>query len=276
MPIRHPVLCEIYKKLANHHTAVFLDESVDISPTTDPTGTRGFYIIAGSVLRKDTLEGTRTQLQEIVGHNHFHTTEALQTNDGTRTVHALLRQCQQWDDSHLLVVKTQLHPDDDIEHARQQCLTTLITTLDTTTRAIIFEKRQHNKDNNADQAFIADLRRQDLLARTVRTVWVSPSDEKLLWLPDLIAMAYRRQITHTDDTSLLFPHYLQQSATIIPITNAHTPATHAQHIPETSFSLLEHPTPLTTTTNNQAIPHNHEPEPPSWTLTPTTDDPLEN
>ncbi|WP_144414289.1 hypothetical protein [Corynebacterium mustelae] len=233
----------------------------------------GYYIIAGSVLTKDTLEGTRIRLQEIVGHNHFHTTEALQTTDGTHTVHALLDQCHQWEDKHLLVVKTRLGPGDDTEHARQQCLTALIRELDTNTRAIIFEKRQHNKDNNADQALIKKLRNQKLLPQSVRTVWVSPSDEKLLWLPDLVAMAYRRTITHTDDTRLLFPRYLQQSATIIPIPNTLT-----QGIPETSFSLLEHPTDSITTALDHATPYNNEPETARhWELSPTTnDEPLEN
>ena len=94
MSIRHPVLRETYKKLANHHTVVFLDESVDIAPTSDASSTRGFYIVAGSVLAKDVLEASRIRLREIVGGGYFHTTEALQTTAGTHTVYALLHQCR--------------------------------------------------------------------------------------------------------------------------------------------------------------------------------------
>lgn len=111
-------------------------------------------------------------------------------------------------------MKTRLRPGDDIEHARQQCLTKLIRELDTNTRAIIFEKRQHNKDNNADQALIKKLRKTKVLSDQTRTVWVSPTDERLLWLPDLVAMTYRRTITHTDDTSTFFESYLAQNTTV--------------------------------------------------------------
>lgn len=222
MSIRHPALREMYGKLANHHTVIFLDESYR-EPVQQSEEEEGYYIIAGSILKKDNLEGTRLQLQEIVGDNYFHTTKALQTANGTKTVQSLLQQCQEWNDNHILVINTQLTPGCNIEHARQQCLRRLIVDLKTDTRAIVFEKRQHSKENNSDEALIKTLRQAKALSDQTRTMWVSPSDEKLLWLPDLVAMAYRRTITHTNETSLLFPQYLQQSTTIIPITYQDNP-----------------------------------------------------
>ena len=165
-------------------------------------------------------------------------------------------------------------PGDDTEHARQQCLTTLIKNLDSNTSALVFEKRKTQKENHADQALVTNLRNQKLLSQSVRTVWVSPSEEKLLWLPDLVAMAYRRTITHTDDTRLLFPQYLHQSTTIIPISDTHP----QQQIPETSFSLLEHPhLTINTTPHEQNTTYHHEPETThAWESTPASDNPLEN
>lgn len=273
MSTRHPVLRGLYANLAEYQKVVFLDESIDIADASDASSTRGFYIVAGSVLMKDVLEDTRIRLRKIVGGDYFHTTEALQTDDGTKTVHSLLRQCQKWDDNHLLVVKTRLAPGDNTEHTRQQCLTALITNLDTNTRALIFEKRKTSKENNADQALIKKLRKTKVLSDQTRTVWVSPSDERLLWLPDLVAMAYRRTITHTDETRLLFPQYLQQSTTIIPTFD-----TQPQQIPETSFSLLEHPhLAINTNTHQHQPPHHREPETTHmWEHTPEGDNPLEN
>jgi len=74
MSIRHPALREMYGKLANHHTVIFLDESYR-EPVQQSEEEEGYYIIAGSMLKKDNLEGTRLQLQEIVGDNYFHTTK---------------------------------------------------------------------------------------------------------------------------------------------------------------------------------------------------------
>ena len=61
------------------------------------------------------------------------------------------------------------------------------------------------------------------LSDQTRTMRASLSEEKLLWLPNLVAIAYRRTITHTNETSLFFPQYLQQSTTIIPITYQDNP-----------------------------------------------------
>lgn len=105
MSIRHPALREMYGKLANHHTVIFLDESYREPVQQSEEEEEGYYIIAGSILKKDNLEGTRLQLQEIVGDNYFHTTKALQTANGTKIVQSLLQQCQEWNDNHILVIE---------------------------------------------------------------------------------------------------------------------------------------------------------------------------
>lgn len=68
MPIRHPVLSNLYANLAEYQQVLFLDESY--REPTKQSDKDGYYIIAGSVLTKDTLEGTRIRLREIVGRNY--------------------------------------------------------------------------------------------------------------------------------------------------------------------------------------------------------------
>lgn len=43
------------------------------------------------------------------------------------------------------------------------------------------------------------MRAAGLIRRSMQTVLTSPKYEHLLWLPDLVSLAYRRTFTHHDD-----------------------------------------------------------------------------
>ncbi|MCQ9341053.1 hypothetical protein NQ028_07850, partial [Corynebacterium phoceense] len=54
-----------------------------------------------------------------------------------------------------------------------------------------------------------------VVSRGTQLLLVSPRHEHLLWLPDLIAMAFRRKITHKDETSTYFKEYVEGSTTVL-------------------------------------------------------------
>ncbi|MCW3038314.1 MAG: hypothetical protein JWM31_219, partial [Solirubrobacterales bacterium] len=59
---------------------------------------------------------------------------------------------------------------------------------------VIFEERRHMSQRNADERTIKEARRADEIPRSMSVRPASPSDERLLWLPDLVSFAlYQRQ-----------------------------------------------------------------------------------
>lgn len=65
---------------------------------------------------------------------------------------------------------------------------------------LVLEERSQSNLKNRDQASHKELLSTRQVPRQTRLLQTSPACERLLWLPDLVASAYRRTITHNDRT----------------------------------------------------------------------------
>lgn len=218
----HPSLVRLYRDAADNDTFLYIDESYSIP---DEYEKGSFYILSAVKLRYADLDGTRESLRAIADSDRWHTTEELRTSDGKKRTVEMLEQLHSWGDEHFISVEIPLPNGDDHEKGRGDCLRALVEhsyrgAKDDYPSGLIFEKRLKKSDDDRDRHLIKALRAEGLLPKEAGTAWVSPSDEQLLWAPDITCMSYRRQITHRekDETGKYFETYLEQQSTIIRAT----------------------------------------------------------
>lgn len=215
-----PTLDKAYGNLKSDHRILFIDETYN---APDEGMEHTFYTICGVLITCENLPPTREELCEIVEKNYWHTTDELRTSTGKATVVDLLEFCHEVDDLYFLAHKSPITEDMSTEDARQECLRGLFSHIGNTpelqsnTPLIVMEKRQDHAHDDADRALIKKLRQEKIIDRHTQVVITSPQDECLLWLPDLVAMAFRRKITHKDDTAQYFDKYIKSSTTVIKI-----------------------------------------------------------
>ncbi|MBC3185693.1 hypothetical protein H7347_03745 [Corynebacterium sp. zg-331] len=218
--LQHPSLVRMYGQGADDEDCfLYLDESYSI-PDAYKDG--AFYILSAAQVRHADLAGTRRELQKIVGGGWWHTTDALRSTQGRTKTKKLLEQINAWADPYFITIATPLDERFDSENARRDCLRALISyvyspAVSTTPRGIVFEARHHQKENNRDRRLVRLLREEGIMPADVHVAWVSPAEECLLWLADLTCMAYRRQLTHQDDTSRYFATYLEAHVHVIEV-----------------------------------------------------------
>lgn len=210
----NPALDTAYKNLASTDHVLFVDESYN-APAEGMEHT--FYTVCGVLIEGSLLRATRQDISYIVGDSFWHTTDALRTSQGRDTAVDLLEFCEEVDDLYFVTYKMPLEPDDDLENARQACLQTLFSHVEDgySPRLIVMEKRQDHIRDDADRKLVKRLRSEGKVSRNTQILLVSPRDEYLLWLPDLIAMVFRREITHKDETATYFKRYVAKSTTVL-------------------------------------------------------------
>lgn len=162
----------------------------------------------------------REDLKEIAGGDYWHITEALQSKEGVITFEKFLDYFYSEADPSFITCKTSLTTRSSTETARQDCIRSMMDLAlpyQENLAGLIFEKRNVAKDNNRDRKFLKILEQEGNIPHSLGRAWVSPSDEPALWAPDTVAMAYRRQRTHSDSTSKYFDRYLAATAKILEI-----------------------------------------------------------
>lgn len=200
----HPSLARLYR-CNSHDEFLYFDETYTASE--DPFHSQSFYALTAVQFRFDQLETIRADLEKIVGSRYFHSTEALESSSGKETFKNLVRYFAQHEDPSFITCNINLGHGDNLEDARRECLKKIVEKYAPGVpdlKGLIFEARREHKDNNRDRSFLKHLRQEGLLNPQLGTAWVSPSDERLLWAPDVICMAYRRTLTHKDETAQYF------------------------------------------------------------------------
>ncbi len=178
----------------NKAPVAFIDESYRFS-----RGVEGpdFYLMAGSVMESDLVVHIRTKLDELVGVDYWHTTDAFSRQD-LEKIKELLHYCA----NHLhqfFVFVGDLGPEAPLESYRRHCFLQLMAKLeDHGCRLMVFEKRKRLSETNADLALIKLGKSNGLLSRELRVLPASPASEHLLWAPDLASWALRRRLAAQD------------------------------------------------------------------------------
>lgn len=213
----HPSLARIYGTANPQSEFLFIDESY----TTPQEGLNSaFYLLTAVKFSYADLPGVRADLQDIACGDYWHTTEALQTKEGTQTFEEFLDYFRSEADPSFITCKTSLTTRYNTEDARQDCLRALLNLSVPSSEGlagVVFEKRNVARDNNRDRKFLKVLEQEGVIPQSLGRAWVSPIDELALWAPDIVGMAYRRQRTHSDSTSKFFNRYLAATAKVIEI-----------------------------------------------------------
>lgn len=229
----HPSLARLYA-CPEDAEFLFIDESV-----LDPREQSGdsFYILTASKYQKRELAALRQDLIRSVDPELFpdkfppywHSTEALQTQEGREVFEDLLAYLFENRDPSIITcmmpiptVSTEKLKGDrrdlsPTENARRECLKVLFKEEQTKfgqLHGVIFEKRRTSQENDRDKRFLKALENKGIISSKLGRAWVTPRDEIALWVPDIVSMAYRRTKTHADETSTLFSRYLEPIVTV--------------------------------------------------------------
>lgn len=183
----------------------FLDESYQAP--SDPQRD-AFYVMTAVVVAVKNMETIRTGLGAIADTNYWHTSEALKTDDGWAQTRELLGYLAEGIEPCVIAHRVTVDADDThAEDARKHCYQALAVELATgrpgdwdVVDLLVLEERNQRNLKNKDQANHKQLVSAGRVPRHTRLLQTSPSCERLLWLPDLAASAYRRTITHDDRT----------------------------------------------------------------------------
>ena len=191
-------------------------------PTTQTRGTNyPKSTLVGTAIKFEHLSNTRSLLRETAQSNYWHTTESMRSCDGRKKVEEMLKLCDDFEDLQYIACLRPLQRNQDIEHARQDCLELLITALtknEPSLKGIIFEARHSQSDNDKDRNTLKRMRKKKSLHSGISLAWVSPADETCLWIPDLVAFTYRRTFTHGGQSTFLYQKYLEEHCEILKVT----------------------------------------------------------
>ncbi|TLF75417.1 hypothetical protein [Nocardia cyriacigeorgica] len=206
---RRKILSDAYRRCKG--PVAYLDESYQVAdPVVAPAAT--FYIFTAVVVAFDQMQELREGLGEIAASSWWHTTKALLESEGRAKTQEMLEFLAEGPETSIIAFQAPVHDSDrDGEAARRACYRGLAIELAAgreNERApvdlFVLEERNQNNFRNKDRLNHKELISEKLIPQPTRLLQTSPSLERLLWLPDLVSSAYRRTLTHTDDTKRLF------------------------------------------------------------------------
>ncbi|MFT3887383.1 MAG: hypothetical protein QM713_04370 [Arachnia sp.] len=175
-----------------------------------------FYVMTAVVVQADQRDLVRRALIARAGCGYWHTSEALRSSEGRRRAHDLLDYLGHPEGSEFCVIahaRAIEEHDTDGEQARAGCLTQILSrlsALEDSVELFLLERRRGRRQSNQDAQTKTDAVRAGHVPRHAQLLQLSPGDEPLLWLPDLVCSAYRRQLTADDATLFCYIDHICQ------------------------------------------------------------------
>lgn len=199
------MLREAYRSDASQAVA-FVDESY-LAPGSQ-VGGRPFYLMVAYVVPVEDLEGMRRDLPSVVQSTYWHSTEAHRSEEGLVRLREFADYIGEGGESIVVAVEVDAEAMTE-DAARESCFIRLLQALGSgevcePVTLVVFEERKYMNQRGFDQAVVKRARASGAIPRTVRVLPMSPSVEKLLWLPDLVAYALNHLRTGRD-TSMAAP-----------------------------------------------------------------------
>ena len=158
---------------------------------------RTFYITCAAILPRKALDHCRDRLQQIVGSDYWHTSEAARSQGGRAKIHELAAFLNINSKSVCWLYEPLEAGDRQGEQARAKSLkfgiSELVRKHIPSAGMIVYERRSLGFQDTADSRVIAEMRNLGKLDRDFLVHPESPANEPLLWAPDLIGWAYRQE-----------------------------------------------------------------------------------
>lgn len=198
------LLAEAYQR-APDGRAAFLDESFEVG-----TNRETFYLVSAVVTHTNQIKALKDGLVEVVDDRYWHTTERLLTTDGRQHAVEVAEYLGHEDGREVAIVACKTPIDESgSDSARRSCIEQIARALCSGAGIIkdpvhlmVLEQRETRHERSFDDSIIAELRKTGAICRRCLLLQASPRDESLLWLPDLVASAVRRHMTHGEDDLL--------------------------------------------------------------------------
>lgn len=189
----------------------FLDESYQ-APDPVITHDTTFYIFTAVIVQQEEMDELRDGLVTIAEDTWWHTTDALLEEEGRLKTRDMLEFLAEGYEACVIAHQVPVGPaDHNAEVARRACYRGLAIELAAGAEGkwdpvelLVLEERNQMNFRNKDRKNHSELVSAGAVPRNTRLLQTSPKFERLLWLPDLVSSAYRRTITHRDETSTLF------------------------------------------------------------------------
>lgn len=189
----------------------YLDESYQ-APDPVITTANTFYIFTAVVVHHEDMDELRKGLEDIAGGRYWHTRDALAATKGRQQTEDMLGFLADGSEACVIAHRVPVDATDhDAEQARRACYRGMAMELARGAEGkwdpvelLVLEQRNQKNFRNKDRKNHSELVAEAKIPRHTRQIQVSPSLERLLWLPDVVSMAFRRTLTHHDRTSTLF------------------------------------------------------------------------
>lgn len=173
---------------------------IDESYRGPQEGGQHFYLLTAVIVQASERDSLRSGIEEIVGDGYWHTSEAISQRSGVETAEELLNYLNDGDEISVVSLQTP-NIQNDLETMRRDCMFALLPSLEkgsadrSALKLALLERRRDRKEQNSDTRIHSDLVKSSELSQHFRLMQVSPAQEHLLWLPDLVSYAARGKIT---------------------------------------------------------------------------------
>jgi hypothetical protein len=183
----------------------FLDETYNVDPAHRPS----YYVMVAVVVQSREMSALRSDLVNRAGASYWHTTEALRTELGRERTVELLQYLGDPAGSELCALRHEstVDPmDKNGEAARARCLRRLLEYLSQPgihgdgVDLFVLERRRNQAEVVLDGKTKAQSLREGKIGPSARLMQVTPGEEQLLWLPDLVCSAYRQVVARGDQS----------------------------------------------------------------------------
>ena len=222
---RGPQHAEHYRNFLRDHAGDEALAFVDESYRAATTQTQGYYTLTAAVVANADIPLMREALKAQAGGTFWHTTDAFyaQTSERAKApgvwvgnIGPMLQVAGDHMDQGVITVHTAVphwpegprfahHRTQALEEARAECLTTLLKNLARDPRGevsgVVFESRSDQDGismDRTDQGTIGRLHQAQVIPVNMKTIFVSPSVEPVLWSADLTAWAAKRALDNDE------------------------------------------------------------------------------
>ena len=194
-----------YERNSDRPTA-YLDESY--STPNDAVLELNFYVLTAVVVSADARDSLRDGIRVIADGRNWHTRNVFHEQHGPGMVRNMLGYLCEGDEISLVSKSTEIDDSDpNAEEARRACLEQLLCALQGGVPnhgpcdLAVLEKRKDFAQNNRDLWVYRQAIKSGLIKDSMEVAQVRPSVENLLWLPDTVCYAVRRNITDSKGKS---------------------------------------------------------------------------